>query len=221
VYVGVLQDKENNMTVSESTTVDGVEVVGDRVFPAKGIPLTAAAANEPDEDLPIAVAAGIPLRVRKKAATGQRFQNFRIVRMMSLPSTGLAPIRWQFGGRLPPAPPVLVFRTDGIPFTVADFDLLDDFEMAMLDDGPRPVTRADWEQWCSLLHDVKNCPLKIELKYPKGRKVRVTGLQRTPELNGTEGVVAGGSNYTTQRVGIILPEPHGLKGVKLDNIELV
>lgn len=211
------------MTVTDVKTADGVEVVGDRVFPALGIPLRAPRGNGEgkDEDCPIAVAAGIPLRVRRKPATGQHFNMFRIVRMMSEPQTGMAPMSWQYGGSLPPAPPVLLFRTDGVPFTVQDYDLLDDFETAMLDDGPRGVSRTDWIDWCPTFSGVRNCPLKIELKYPKGKKVRLKGLQGAPDLNGSEGVVAGGGSYTTERVGVQLPQPHGLKAVKLDNIQFV
>jgi len=45
---------------------------------------------------------------------------------------------------LPPAPTVLVARNDSIQFTINDWQVLDDFEMAMLDDGPRKVTRKDF-----------------------------------------------------------------------------
>lgn len=208
------------MAATATRTVDGVEIVGDRIFLARGIPLRAAAVNGPDEDCPIAVAAGIPLRVRRKAATGQHFNRFRICRMMSDPRLGLAPMSWQYGGALAPAPPVLMFRSDAVPFTIADFELLDDFEMAMLDDGPRSVSRQDWVKWCVVSSGVRGCPLKIEVKYPEGTRVRVTGLQSAPELNGSEVLVAGGANYTAERVGVRLPEPYGLRALKLQNIEL-
>jgi hypothetical protein len=34
---------------------------------------------------------------------------------------------WQYGGMLPPAPPVLVARSDSIIFNKADWAVLDDF----------------------------------------------------------------------------------------------
>ena len=34
---------------------------------------------------------------------------------------------WQYGGMLPPAPIVLVGRSDGIQFNIEDWAVLDDF----------------------------------------------------------------------------------------------
>ena len=61
----------------------------------------------------------------------------------------------------------------------------------------------------------------FETVFPAGKKVRVQGLLNAPELNGVTGVVAGGGHYTSERVGVTLPEPHGLKALKLANIEIV
>lgn len=66
-----------------------------------------------------------------------------IVRMMSVPKIGLAPMDWQYGGMNGPAPPVVVARTDGVPFTKTDWCRLDEFETHMLDNGPRKITRDD------------------------------------------------------------------------------
>ena len=40
---------------------------------------------------------------------------------MSTPEVGLAPMEWQYGGMLPPAPPTLVARKDNIPFEKSDW----------------------------------------------------------------------------------------------------
>lgn len=209
--------------------VDGVEVVGDQVFVAKGIYLQGKEAAK-DEPCRIAVAAGIPVCVRRKTPTGFRHHRYRIVRIMSDPRSGLAPSSWQYGGMLGPAPPVLMFRTDGVPFTPVDFEVLDDFEMAMLDDGPRSVTRESWTRWCPSYrprygvwntHAFDACPIMFQTVFSAGKEVRVKGLQNAAELNGVTGVVAGGSHYTRDRVGVHLPEPHGLKALKPANIELV
>lgn len=46
---------------------------------------------------------------------------------MSDPDDGIAPLDWQYGGMLPPAPPVLVARSDSIQFDEDDWQVLDDF----------------------------------------------------------------------------------------------
>ena len=161
---------------SEISVVDGVEIVGDRVFVARGIRLNGEHAAK-DEPCPIAVAAGIPVRVRRKPPTGQHFNNFRICRIMSDPKIGLAPVSWQYGGTSGPAPPVLMFRTDGVPFTSDDFEALDDFEMVMLDGGPRIVTRESWTRWCPSYrpsqgqwngHAFDACPIMFFFVFPNG-----------------------------------------------------
>ena len=213
----------SKMTLPQETpsTVEGVEIVCHDVIPAPGIPVRAAPGSPQglDEPVPIAAAAGIPLRVQRKPGTCVRNGRYRICRIMSVPRIGLCDESW---ADFPQSPsPVLMFRTDGVPFTVADFEVLDDFEMAMLDDGPRDVSRRDWVSWCPTSGDVRNSPLKIEMKFRKGATGRVTGLQSAPELNGSEGVVKGGAHYTCERVGVLLPEPYGLKAVKVDDLEVI
>ena len=67
--------------------------------------------------------------------------------MMSDPAEGLAPIDWQYGGMLEPAPSVLVARSDSIEFNKNDWAVLDDFEMEMLDDRPRDLKRKGFIQF--------------------------------------------------------------------------
>lgn len=40
---------------------------------------------------------------------------------MSDPKIGLAPMSWQYGGANSPAPPVIVLRKDGLPFTSGEW----------------------------------------------------------------------------------------------------
>ncbi len=47
--------------------------------------------------------------------------------MMSDPAIGLAPMNWQYGGALEPAPTVLVARSDGMGFNEDDWCVLDEF----------------------------------------------------------------------------------------------
>ena len=126
------------------------------------------------------------------------------------------------GGVSEPAPPVHMFRLDGVPFTTTDFDVLDDFEMRMLDDGPRPVARSDWELFAmhySPCHGGFG-PLLLEHRHPRSQVVRACGLKAT-ELNGQQGEVAGGAHYTNHRVGVQFGGDIGLKAIKPDNLVVV
>lgn len=129
--------------MSGTVTTDGVLIYGSNVTHAPRITI-----DDSFEAVPVARCAGIPLVVKRqphpsspvKLKSGQRHV---IVRVMSDPDIGIADIPWQYGGAFGPAPPVLAGRSDGVPFSVEEWNLMDDFEMAMLDtsDGPRRVTR--------------------------------------------------------------------------------
>ena len=149
---------------------------------------------------PIAHAAGIPLYV-KRILNAKKIKSdfYWIVRMMSQPSIGLAPNDWQYGGALGPAPPVLVVRSDSIQFGINDWSILDDFEVAMLDDGPRKVTRKDFIQFAKCQH-FSEANIVLEVNYPKGTKCLIDGLTQKAELNGKIGTCNG--SYKNHRIGV-------------------
>ncbi|EQC26168.1 hypothetical protein SDRG_15973 [Saprolegnia diclina VS20] len=153
------------------------------------------------EKCPIAHAVGIPLYVRKCFGESKKASCYIISRMMSDPKIGVASIPWTYGGACGPAPPVLVGRSDGVAFTKDDWAALDDFEMTMLDDGPRSVTRADFVAFARSRTDSK-AGIILEALFPKGRAVVISGLQSSTELNGLRGVVTG--NYTNGRIGVTI-----------------
>lgn len=65
------------------------------------------------EKCPIAHAAGIPLYVKRLFNQPRtKSNNYIIVRMMSDPLKGIAPLDWQYGGQFEPAPSVLMARND-------------------------------------------------------------------------------------------------------------
>lgn len=130
------------------------------------------------ERCPIAHAAGIPLYVKRLFNEPRKKGNhYIIVRMMSEPSEGIAPIDWQYGGMLEPAPSVLVARSDQVQFNKNDWAVLDDFEMEMLDDGPRKVSRKDFISFVKAGYE-KNLSSNIVLEalYPQGSRWKVDGL---------------------------------------------
>lgn len=48
------------------------------------------------------------------------------------PETGMTPMSWQYAWASKTGGAVLLFLTVVVPFTIADYDLLDDFECQML-----------------------------------------------------------------------------------------
>lgn len=83
---------------------------------------------------------------------------------------------WKYGGMLEPAPPVLVARNDGIAFNVNDWAVLDDFEMKMLDNGPRSVTRKDFIKFVNKKYKLNTSNIVLEALYPKENKVKAHEL---------------------------------------------
>lgn len=96
--------------------------------------------------------------------------------MMSEPQDGVAPLDWQYGGQFEPAPSVLVARNDSIQFNIKDWEILDDFEMAMLDDGPRNVRKNDFINFVKTGYEDKHCNIVLEVLFPKGRKCKINGM---------------------------------------------
>ncbi len=67
------------------------------------------------EKCPIAHAVGIPLYAKRLFNEPRKKSNhYIIVRLMSEPSIGLAPMDWQYGGSNEAAPSVLLARSDSI-----------------------------------------------------------------------------------------------------------
>lgn len=90
-----------------------------------------------------------------------------------------------------PAPICVAARIDSIQFDVHDWQVLDDFEMAMLDDGPRNVTRRDFVYFVKAQYADSKANIVLEALYPKGTKCRVDGLLGKVELNGKIGICNG------------------------------
>ena len=94
--------------------VQGLRVVGNELLPCEVL------FDQGFQPIPIAQAAGIPLFVKRESGAPRHSQRYRIVRMMTDPRIGVAPMEWQYGGMLPPAPSCLVARSDGNPFFMED-----------------------------------------------------------------------------------------------------
>ena len=176
--------------------VKGLRIVGSNIIPENIM------FDSSFEKCPIAHAAGIPLYVKRLPIPGVKSDNYIIVRMMSEPAVGLAPMDWQYGAR-GIAPPVLVVRSDQVPFTELDWEVLDDFEIAMLDDGPRSVNRFDFLDFAELYdsHDPSSkAIIMLEALYPKGKLVKAINLVARSDLNGCIGRIVG--RYKNGRVGV-------------------
>ena len=198
-------------------TIDGLRIEVDEVVPFK------VQLDKHFEIVPIAAAAGIPLVVKKIAPTGpfkvkSPEHPYRIVRIMSDPRLGLAAEPWQ--DWFSPLPPVLMCRTDGVPFSDDDFYALDIFEINMLDDGPRNVTRDDFIEFAEGYGqegiEGSDATIILEAVFPQGTKVKIQGLKNRKELNGRFAEVNG--KYINGRVGVQLDGAIEV-AVKMENLK--
>jgi hypothetical protein len=217
-------DLDFHKLISESDTCGkksvtssmGLRIDGDQIIPEMVV------IDSSFERCPIAHAAGIPLLVKKMKSLGKRVGSggrYIITRMMSDPIVGVAHDQWAYGGVCGPAPPVLIARSDSIPFTADDWGVLDDFEMEMLDDGPKRVIRSDFINFViSRLNSGIICTQNVclEVIFPKGQQVRATGLKIKYDLNGKRGQVIGA--YRDGRIGIKFDESDSVVAVKPENL---
>ncbi|CAE8661150.1 unnamed protein product [Polarella glacialis] len=163
--------------------------------------------------------------------------------LMADPNTGMPPVEWQDpwqpGGALGPLTEVLVAREDQLPFTAEDWAVLDDYICSATElataayhrgklPPPQKFTpeafRVFVQREMSVALENRKAPIafldlvpELELRFPKGAKVKPRGLSRQ-ELNGVVGVV---TRYETEkgRVGIQFPEPFGLLSLKARSLE--
>ncbi len=162
---------------------------------------------------PVAEALGIPLVVRRERGTGEECFIQLASRFMSNPYSvlHLAPMDWQYGGALGPAPPVVAARRDGIPFTKAGWAELDEFICEMnrgwVGEGPRTSLRRPFS-----FRDLPDLSRSLSVRVPEGLFVMPSGLTAAVELNGTLGAVTG--RYVNGRVGVRFPKPHGVEFVR-------
>ena len=166
---------------------------------------------------PVAEALGIPLFVKREHGPGEDCDIQLVCRFMSTPYTvlHLAPVEWQYGGALGPAPPVVAVRSDGIPFTKEGWEELDGFICDELEEGAyvsltRPSENTSPYGWA--FRKLPDLSKDLGLRVPEGLLVMPSGLKKAVELNRTLGVVTG--RYVNGRVGVRFPEPHGVKFVR-------
>ncbi|KAI3639745.1 hypothetical protein MIR68_002439 [Amoeboaphelidium protococcarum] len=170
------------------------------------------------EKVPIAHAVNIPLYVKKLPGPGRNDEQCLIVRLMSEPRVGLAPSRWQYGGFIGPATPVLLARSDGIAFEVDDWCVMDEFGCAMLDGGPRNVKPSDFTSYAEF-NNYETANIVLEANYPKGARVRVHGLKSRADLNDQVGTLSGW--YGNKRVGVQIGQSNESFSLKPSNVELI
>jgi len=161
---------------------------------------------------PTAQALGIPLVVKREAGAGVGCTMHLCVRFMTDPRIGLAPIDWQYGGAVGPAPPVVAARTDGIPFTTMGWEKLDDFIDSMFEEGPRNVNRRCLVRFLREERDLPDLSRSLNLRFPMHMRVKPAGLQTAAVLNGIVGIVTG--RRDNGRVGVKFPDPHGVKALR-------
>ena len=189
--------------------VRGIRIVGDRVTDCD---VTLDGDCVP---CPVAEALEIPLVVKRERGPGEECFIQLASRFMSNPYSvlHLAPMDWQYGGALGPAPPVVAARTDGIPFTKAGWAELDKFICNELGEGPFGSLRRPFS-----FRDLPDLSRFLGVRFPEGVFVMPLGFTCLVELNGILGAVTG--RYENGRVGVSFPEPHGVKAVRPENLFL-
>eukprot|EP00928_Gymnodinium_smaydae_P066353 TRINITY_DN49376_c0_g1_i1.p2 TRINITY_DN49376_c0_g1~~TRINITY_DN49376_c0_g1_i1.p2 ORF type:complete len:369 (+),score=88.77 TRINITY_DN49376_c0_g1_i1:73-1107(+) len=161
--------------------------------------------------IPVTERIGLPVLLKKMSGTGGDDSEIRrsaIVRMMVDPDDGFAPMEWQYGGSRGPAPPVVLGRKDGQPFSVQDWQCLEAFvgdfldEAAEAEEGRAEATerllapdafkafvRSKTDEWPAAF---------LSVRFPVGSVVVPQGLS-VAELNGAEGEVV---RFSRDRVGV-------------------
>ena len=98
----------------------------------------------------------------------------------------LAPMDWQYGGALGPAPPVVAARSDGIPFAKDGWAKLDEFICDELGERPHISLRRPFS-----FRNLPDLSKSLGVRVPGGLFVMPSGLTAAVELNGTLGAVTG------------------------------
>jgi len=157
----------------------------------------------------------IPLVYKIMSGTGgddSHIKSNAIVRFMANPDDGFAPDEWQYGGRRGPAPPVVMARKDGVPFSKQDYQCLDEYmaewreAIGEAEDDMLAVSERCLTQEALQAHVRANAEAAptamLCMQFPVGSIVVPSCLSLT-ELNGQEGVVV---QYSRDRVGVSFPD---------------
>eukprot|EP00933_Yihiella_yeosuensis_P008588 TRINITY_DN114118_c0_g1_i1.p1 TRINITY_DN114118_c0_g1~~TRINITY_DN114118_c0_g1_i1.p1 ORF type:complete len:259 (+),score=57.58 TRINITY_DN114118_c0_g1_i1:36-779(+) len=193
---------------------------------------------------PIPALLGIPLRLKRLGPTeGKSKQSAsdaqRFARLMTDPSTGFPAAAWRVGGDSDPLSDVLAARKDGHTFRGEDLALLDAFISKAHDKAvechkrgklPPDMFRPDafkffLQEEMSVALTNHKAPIAfldvmpmLELRFPKGSKVKPQGLKKE-ELNGVLGTVVGRYDVESLRVGVEFSAPFGLLSIKAESLE--
>lgn len=180
--------------------------------------------------VPVPSKVGVPVVFKKMSGTGgddSHIRNNVIVRFMSDPDDGFAPAEWQYGGRQGPAPPVVLARRDGIPFSVQDWYAFEEFmgnwseECMDAEDDRAKVSEGILtpERFRSFIREQQreSCPTAFLCElFPVGSTVVADGLS-VQELNGKQGKVA---QFSRDRVGVQYPD-RAVTALKPERLTLV
>jgi len=174
---------------------------------------------------------GVPILYKKMPGTGGDDSHIRsniIVRFMADPDDGFAPAEWQYGGRMGPAPPVVLARRDGVPFSTQDWEAMQEFmdnwqdECADAEDDRLSVSQSiltpeRFKTFVRGQQQEARPSAFLSLRFPVGAGVVAEGLTSAQELNGKEGKVA---QYSRERVGVRYPD-RGVIALRPERLTLV
>jgi len=192
-----------------ATAVPGVRVHGDSITDVD------VRLDDSFKAVPVPSELGIPLVYKLMSGTGgddSHIRNNAIVRFMADPADGMAPAEWQYGGRMGPAPPVVLARRDKLPFSQQDWRSLDEYmaewreEFIEADEergavGEKWLSKDAYTAYVRANREMAPSAM-LSLQFPLDSTVVPSGLTAA-ELNGREGIVA---RYNRDRVGVQFPD---------------
>eukprot|EP00929_Paragymnodinium_shiwhaense_P006357 TRINITY_DN10962_c0_g1_i1.p1 TRINITY_DN10962_c0_g1~~TRINITY_DN10962_c0_g1_i1.p1 ORF type:complete len:255 (+),score=37.49 TRINITY_DN10962_c0_g1_i1:62-826(+) len=229
----------------------GVRIDGSRVTEEADVVI-----DDSFEDVPLAQLVGIPLKVKRclvlpsldevdgRGGTNDSFGFRSMAKMMADPSTGFPPEPWnkavgvQAATCQGPWPVLLAVRSDSLPFSPAEWEVLDDWLTTTTTIADAAVRRGKevahlytpdafrqhlLKAMSGALSNMRS-PLsfmdivcELQVRFPKGAKVKANSLSKE-EVNGCVGTVTGTWDEEKQRVGVDFGQPHGLLSVKAVNL---
>ena len=179
------------------------------------------------QTVPVSVLCGVSILWKKMSGTGgsvAHIKNNIIVRFMVEPEDALAPAHWQYGGGMGPAPPVVLIRKDGLPFSRQDWNALYTYINTWMDKcmgteenkhsvNTSFLTLSNFTEYVKQNREAWPAAF-LSLMFPLRCIVAPSGLS-TEMLNGVEGEVM---QFSRNRVGVRFinySEPVALKPERL------
>ena len=225
--------------LEEDITVDALTFEFVPIALLLGVPLMFKRCEMSDEQVvdvaSTALGASEPIMCNKEEL---RYETkMYVYKLMTTPGLGL-PLTWNQNGEGTKLPPVLACRSDGQPFTRADWMCLCEFheyldENYVSQEHLWYINKPEFKKWVGLWVKSKclnstggdqSCAFPeinpcFEHRFPVGLSVKACNLAAKPEVNGRVGTVVK-YDEAKLRIGVEFAQPYGLLSLKHTNLTL-